>query len=531
MKVHAVGAIAFLVILLLLPLRPPLAHTIDRMTWTELVAGADLVAIVECTVAGGIVAEYRVVRSWKGPPSGTIVRIRMAYHFQGPQFPYDLVGTQSFVTASKGSAPRRLVSESGWGNLPIWWREIPAEYSLPLFQGSYQLPAREGDDLSWCLGSHHASFEDFLGDMEKFLNGPPQERELAALKAQISKRCEQWKEWHLADSFMSLKEDQRGSYREFIASATPPPWEDKVQRILAAETVDQCVRGVVALSESEPERLGGQVVMVLRLSGCEYTLKTLAALSAEGVSLAACGGEEVAALIRENLVSRNQAAEASPAVSEGTPTLRERALQWTEHVHIPADILAWEDPERSRCRMSSGYVIGSAYAWRTVVLRQDGWENRLRELARAKDPFIRVAGATYLCFPDEEEGMRALRELTSLPGNPGVWAALTLARRGEKRVIPRALEAFAAQTDPHTSTDLNRILRARIHVLLSNSTAGRNIPQPSCPPYPQDVQKDGVYDQWRNRLYAVLSEWWRDYGGRIELTDPWLDTLSQSKLD
>ena len=45
--------------------------SIDPLTWEELVAGADCLGVVECDTAGGIVAKYRVIDSWKGPENGS----------------------------------------------------------------------------------------------------------------------------------------------------------------------------------------------------------------------------------------------------------------------------------------------------------------------------------------------------------------------------------------------------------------------------------------------------------------------------
>ena len=96
--------------------------------------GADFVGIVECEQAGGIVAAYKVVESWKGPKPGTRFAIRVAVNYWEPQFPITLCGERYYVTAYK-EAPFRVMSTTSGGPVPLWWRNIPAEYSLPLFQG------------------------------------------------------------------------------------------------------------------------------------------------------------------------------------------------------------------------------------------------------------------------------------------------------------------------------------------------------------------------------------------------------------
>src|SRR6185503_4199825 len=75
-----------------------------------------------------------------------------------------------------------------------------------------------------------------------------------------------------------------------------------------------------------------------------------------------------------------------------------------------------------------GYGLGSFFGWRCGRSRAA----YMRRLLRAKDPYIRVAGAIYLSLENESEGVRALRSFMELPGDPGAWAALNLARRGDK---------------------------------------------------------------------------------------------------
>ena len=39
---------------------------VDPMTWEQLILKADFVGVVQCEVAGGIVARYKVLETWKG---------------------------------------------------------------------------------------------------------------------------------------------------------------------------------------------------------------------------------------------------------------------------------------------------------------------------------------------------------------------------------------------------------------------------------------------------------------------------------
>lgn len=50
----------------ILVFRPLSATTIDLSTWEELVLGCDLVGVVRCVTAGGMIATYQVEEVWKG---------------------------------------------------------------------------------------------------------------------------------------------------------------------------------------------------------------------------------------------------------------------------------------------------------------------------------------------------------------------------------------------------------------------------------------------------------------------------------
>jgi hypothetical protein len=147
----------------------------------------------------------------------------------------------------------------------------------------------------------------------------------------------------------------------------------------------------------------------------------------------------------------------------------------------------------------------------------------LSTLLSAKDPFIRVAGAVYLCFEDLEAGTKALVELSKLEDDPGVWAALTLARRGNKEAVPRALAVFQPRKGeraeeggmagvPHGN------LQKRVLVLLSNSAKAGAVPQPILPR--EEAQ------QWE-----ALTSWWRENATKVVLGDPWLPELEKQKVD
>src|SRR3989442_8697896 len=77
------------------------AGMIVPQPWQVIVEQADLVGIVECVTAGEVVAEYRIVESWRGPKAGTLVTIQGATSIWEPTLPIALVGDRSLVAAWK----------------------------------------------------------------------------------------------------------------------------------------------------------------------------------------------------------------------------------------------------------------------------------------------------------------------------------------------------------------------------------------------------------------------------------------------
>jgi hypothetical protein len=163
------------------------ATTIDPLIWQQLVAHSEFVGIAECITAGGIVARYRVVESWKGPKPGTEFTVRMAVNFWGPQFPVTFVGERYFITGFKVHAPTRIMSTTSGTGVPLWWRQIPADYRLPLWQGRVNLPLPKGEQPLSAVGSEHKDFFSFQKAVHEFLALSAAEQELKLLQALSTK--------------------------------------------------------------------------------------------------------------------------------------------------------------------------------------------------------------------------------------------------------------------------------------------------------------------------------------------------------
>jgi hypothetical protein len=107
-------------------------------------------------------------------------------------------------------------------------------------------------------------------------------------------------------------------------------------------------------------------------------------------------------------------------------------------------------------------------------------EKNLTALLEAKDPWIRVTAAVYLCFEDRDKGVAVLKKMTALEGTPGAWAALTLARRSHKDAVARALQLFPKkwteddELENFSSWQAN--LQNHLLVLLSNAAHAGKVP-------------------------------------------------------
>jgi hypothetical protein len=489
-----------------------LATTIDPLLFEELVLGADFVGVVECTQAGGVVAGYRVVESWKGPKVGTEITIRPAVNYWEPQFPLALCGERYFVTAYK-EAPSRVISTTSGGGVPLWWRQIPADYRLPLFQGRRRLEPEE---------EKGAEFQKTRKDAQALLALKPAEQEAALLKAVIEKDL-------LGGRWIGGEEDAEKT-------------KELRERLVKIAGAEDLVGELLRLAGDDPKKWSVRVSIVLGKAGGAVTLARLEQVPADKSPWEKDEFTDlVTRLKRRQNTDPAPPRKAEPPAKDEPPSAEKlaqlrAALKEGEKSedfgdafelltrHDPGAVagylIAWVNPNKDWRDTDRGYVFGSYFAWRCGQDRA----KHLAALSGAKDPYVRVAGAVYLCYEDAEAGTAALKKLTPLEGDPGVWAALTLARRGDRTAVPRALEVFrdlpAEQKDklggmagvPH------RNLQKRVLVLLSNSARAGGVPQPALP------------ENEEKRLDALL-KWWKQHAEKITPQDPWLKLLEKQKVD
>lgn len=147
-------------------------------------------------------------------------------------------------------------------------------------------------------------------------------------------------------------------------------------------------------------------------------------------------------------------------------------------------------------------------------------------LCRARDPFVRVAGAVYLSFEEKEEGLRQLREMTYLDGDPGAWAALSLARWGDKSSVARALEVFRTGSGASVAGGFHRELQKRILILLSRSAQTSHISQPGL--WSVDMFNA---DRCQAQIFQYYRDWWDRNQRRLSLRDDSLTLSVKSRVE
>jgi hypothetical protein len=499
-----------------------LATTIDPLLWEQLVNGADFVGIVECTAAGGIVARYRVVESWKGPPVGSELTIRVPPNYWGPQFPIALCEQRYLVTAFKSRPPSNVTSTTLGGTVPFWWRKIPAEYRLPLFQGRVLLPLPEGERPFNTLGSNHPDIESFKRDVLSFLALPPEAAEVHLLKA-------------LAHKYVY---DERRNSEE---ANSQQAWKLRCS-VAAAGSAGQVVKALLVYAASDPKKRGSRVRWILRQGGRAETLQMLDSLRDEELPFPPGDKRYIVNAIRERLGQEGAAERprgrkdpTAPPQEEldrmrrtlkSNPSPDEVSKMFPTMTRFDPESMArylieWRNPRQKWQHHGLGYVWGSYFA------RNCGKERKafLKSLLDAKESDIRVAAAVYLSLEDEPVGLKRLKDFRGMGGDPGAWAALTLARRGSKSSVSRALRVLASPADGGMGGMAHRNLQKRVLVLLSNSAKASGVAQPAPP-----VLKRRSPESQR-LIYDYHLNWWWKNRSRIVLHDPWFPMLKEQRVD
>ncbi len=483
--------------------QPANATRIDPYLLEELVLSADFVAVVECQTAGGLTAGFKVLESFKGPKAGATVALQWAANYWGEQFPIALCGERYFVTAYK-IPPNNLVSTSSGEPVPLWWRRIPADFCFPLMQGQYHLtPEGEKGD-----------FQKTRKMVQALLAMTAVEQEAALLRALVDanvlrQRDNDAKTDVLKKSFDGLK------------------------------TVEQLVAELVRLAQEDQKTWGQSTFRVVAKGGMAKTMAILEKLPQDKNPWTAAQQGWMLDSIRARMDKRKAVDEDVTLSKDTTPPTAERLALWRKTIlsrdsedwgeafvglthHDPESVveilLKLESSKGERRERDINHSLASYFGAECGKAR----EKNLTALLKGRDPWVRVAAAVYLCFENENKGVAALKRMTALEGPPGGWAALTLARRGHKDAVPRALQLFPKKwTEKDEAENFGTVqhnLQNHLLVLLSNSAYAGKVPQYRAP-------KDKLPTS------ESLQAWWMQSRENVVLRDPWMEVLSKQKID
>ena len=124
---------------------------------------------------------------------------------------------------------------------------------------------------------------------------------------------------------------------------------------------------------------------------------------------------------KEQAASARELADLRKALAQGADAEGFGEALATLSRHDPGPVvkylIAWINPNQGWRDEDRGYVLGSYFGVRCGKDRR----KHFAALSEAKDPFIRVAGAVYLCFEDAIAGTAELKRMTAVDGDPGVW--------------------------------------------------------------------------------------------------------------
>ncbi|MFO1438570.1 MAG: hypothetical protein U1F81_09615 [Verrucomicrobiaceae bacterium] len=512
-------------------------HATDYIlpTWEESATTSEFVGVVECIVAGGIVARYRVIDSWKGSPVGTELNISQHVDPFGPQFPVSLVGERSLVLAKKGPSYQSWSFSVGYG-IPLWWRNIPTDLNCFMVA-----PIKEplGMHLSIYTGNMSIGLAQFKANVTDFLNRDSKGREVLLMLAAARKNLhlpgtatpgdKGNKEDTKLYELLSAARDVEGLWKLVLERAAKlnPPRIPKTAEEMKADSHKRTLLRMISDGGRECCKTLLEQVDLATLPWGRGEMES--ALSSIKRRLSPGQGRD--SLPRDDkrvtkVVTVEQIAEAESALGKSWDKDTWQAIELLCH-HSPGSVVPflseWHSKDGSEQQF--GYLLGSFYGHRCAPERT----KHLKALLSAKDEWIKTSAAVYLCFDDAKQGKEELSKLLTLQGDAGAWAAIALASRGEKDAMPRALEVMGIPEDYGMNSMNHRNLQLRLRVLLSNVASTSGVSQPPGPAkeYADGPERAIIYQQW----HESLSKWWDVNQYKIKLADPWAKFLDEQKVD
>lgn len=488
---------ALLALLLAAPWLPRAsALTIDPELWQQLVEQADLVAVVECAAAGGVVARYRVEESWKGDVrAGELIVLARIASAWSDTYPVSFVGQRFVVTATRPSAARVTGPARFPGSSPEEWREIVAEFHTGPFQGLHPLDPQGRPAMSSFanLGSERETLTALRDDVRQYVELPEPERAFALLRALLRKYGE-----HLSTPTGANLE--KSATHDDLIRALIEAWDTlDGRRSFIERMIDQASpltrRRVAELARTPQDSSRSELLAAARKSRIHDVVP---------VAPSPVPPEQIATAV----YLLNQNARTSPA-TEGALGLLIALDPWRA---LPA-LKAWT----ARAGQRHDRDLARDFASHAAALCTHERERFLTELLAAREPLIRVSAAVHLAFENERKGREALRVFCDLPDEAGAWAAVTLMRYGEGAAIGRAIKVYAmVAAAGENGSAFGPQLAFRFAEIVSNTAAKNGVP------FPIEELDDATVARIRN-FFPQHPD--------VTPVDPWLAEFRSRKID
>lgn len=524
---------------------------VDQELWEQSAFGADFVGVVECTTAGGPVAEFRVLESWKPGPAAETLRLLNCSYYWELHYPAMLVGERYLFMTRRTDPIPAVLRGNVYGKVPAWWRQIETDSYWPYYRCQRILPPDSWQGRFECRGAEMLSLNEFRDYIKEILALDLPAREIVLMRLLLQKYAhpqdrQHWSAQTTAAFERLLKQfDQSDDpalllrqFWEFTTSdydTTHYIFRAVVEQAVYTETLWTELKTM--LSESPHMRQRDQyylLTMILwRVREVEELLpvaRRYAAELRERLDSVDPQSEEAANLrgnvqhldhilgrLPVNVLTAEDLAECKKQFREDNNL---DYYRWTQAFEVLSQeepdvvckwLCKWKNPGKDPWRASQGYELASRFAWKC----RDERTQYFTRLLKAKDAWVRVAAAFYLTLEDEEEGLKALSKCARLRGALGTWAALNLAARGDLRAMDQAVKAIS---DSKYREGMVTPQDAPVHwvqVLLSNSAKYSGLD-------PSGLMK---------RTPESIAAWWADNRSKVTLHDPWLAVLTQQRPD
>ncbi len=515
-------------------------------SWQSIALDAHFIGIVECTTAGGLVAEFNVIETWHSIEDVTSMRLRLHRDYWGPQYSMVMIGERFVLFANKiNNEKLHQYTPTEFYPVPLWLRYQVADYGVGVF-GMRSLTI----DQQPFYDSGITSPDEFKKSVQQFLNASPEEQSFPILKFNVITRLPA----KAPDAKRLAREDSTHRIHK----------ENRLfhlrGRIEHAKSIKAILDEIIAMNFTNEQEFR-QLLYPFQWRNYYHTPDFTPLLEQADTSLSEHAKNSIEKIIAENKKEKIKAEEmklnppepwmppkpsSSQSAMEGYRKVISRSEEPSKELGSYDDafkMLSQFDPDfvsdllcaysietdptikpgskyTLNQDLSAGYRQVSAFAFYCKTDR----ENQFNKLyKKGKDPYVRTAGAVFLSFENEKAGLAALKKCATFKGDPGAWAALNLLRRGDKSAMPRALALFKDPVDSATMRGVpHRNLQHRLIAFIANSCAASSMPIP----------KALEWNGWEaNTHYKELLKWWESNQELFTPHDPWFAELAAQKID